>query len=224
MPEDKLLEWFDRSAKPFLAKHAPDRLAALENDYKRLKRLREQPDRITACFLGNSGIGKSTLLNALAAGAEHVLPAGGIGPLTAQATEVRYSETAMFRVTYHQRKHLWKVAFALERRHENELRQSQAGSPGDSVDLGQLLDADDREEASAHAELAKRAEPASEAEGGQPSDAIEQITKQKLPDGFQTAEFFLDLHHDTVASGYDCGVFRHCVRSGQTWQSLSRAS
>lgn len=55
-------------------------------DHARLKRLIGMPDCITVCFLGNSGIGKSTLLNAVAAGAEQVLPAGGIGPLTAQAT------------------------------------------------------------------------------------------------------------------------------------------
>jgi len=185
MNETKLLEWFDKDVKPFLKKHAPDRLASLENDRARLKRLLELPDSVTVCFLGNSGIGKSTLLNALAAGAEHVLPAGGIGPLTAQATEVRYSSTPMFRVTYHQRKHLWKVAFALERRHENEMRQTQQATmfrgpdpdPDTSADLGGLLDDDDREEASANAEIAKPIGDASSGEGA-PSDAIEQIIKQ----------------------------------------------
>lgn len=185
MNEAKLLEWFDKSAKPFLKKHAPERLATLENDHARLKRLLELPDRVTVCFLGNSGIGKSTLLNALAAGAEHVLPAGGIGPLTAQATEVRYSPTPMFRVTYHQRKHLWKVAFALERRHENELKQAQqsaaAGTSSQrdtaSGDFATLLDDDDREEAAANAELAK---PSNDEAGSDsvPSDAIDQIIKQ----------------------------------------------
>jgi len=184
MNEVKLLEWFDKSAKPFLKKHAPDRLATLENDHVRLKRLMELPDQVTVCFLGNSGIGKSTLLNALAAGAEHVLPAGGIGPLTAQATEVHYSPVPMFRVTYHQRKHLWKVAFALERRHENELRRvQQAAGPdkSDGVDahndLATLLDHEDREEARADAELAQPTTDATGADAGT-SDAIEQIIKQ----------------------------------------------
>ena len=67
MNEAKLLEWFDKSAKPFLTKYAPERLATLENDHARLKRLIGLPDCVTVCFLGNSGIGKSTLLNALAA-------------------------------------------------------------------------------------------------------------------------------------------------------------
>ena len=178
MNESRLLTWFDKSARPFLRKHAPERLETLENDHARLTRLLNQPDRVTVCFLGNSGIGKSTLLNALAAGADHVLPAGGIGPLTAQATEVRHSDAPMFRVTYHQRKHLWKVAFALERRHELELRQAQRPTEGGSQDLEKLLDDDDREEASANAELPQAATAAPASEGGQPSDAIEQIIKQ----------------------------------------------
>ena len=116
MKETQLLEWFEKSARPFLDRHAKDRLAALENDYDRLKRLLDESDKVTVCFLGNSGIGKSTLLNALAAGASQVLPAGGIGPLTAQATEVHFSEAPTFKVVYHPKKHLWKVAFALEQR------------------------------------------------------------------------------------------------------------
>jgi len=116
LKEQALLDWFEQSARPFMEKHAKDRLAALENDYNRLKDLLKETDDVTVCFLGNSGIGKSTLLNALAAGDKQVLPAGGIGPLTAQATEVHYSDTPSFCVTYHSRGHLWKMTFALEQR------------------------------------------------------------------------------------------------------------
>ena len=74
---------------------------------------------------------------------------------------------------------------ALERRHENELRKPQQAAGPDpklhcgeaSGDLATLLDDDDRDEASANAELAK---PACADTGckGEPSDAIEQIIKQ----------------------------------------------
>lgn len=182
MNEEALLNWFEKSAKPFLLKHTPDRLPALENDHIRLKRLLELPDLVTVCFLGNSGIGKSTLLNALAAGAEQVLPAGGIGPLTALATEVRYSENPLFHVTYHQRKHLWKVAFALERRHENQLRLSQPEQIKDvgvqgvaaSTDLSSELDDEERDDALADAAVSEQGPDT----GAPHSDALEQMIKQ----------------------------------------------
>lgn len=116
MKDVDVLVWYEEHAKPFLEKHSPERLSSLEADYLRLKRLKGKPEEVTICFLGNSGVGKSTLLNALAAGDRQVLPAGGIGPLTAQATEVRYSQERRFRVTYHPKGHLWKLAFALEAR------------------------------------------------------------------------------------------------------------
>jgi GTP-binding protein EngB required for normal cell division len=122
MRSDEVISWFERHAKPFLEKHAPDRLEALKADHERLKRLQAKSDEVTVCFLGNSGVGKSTLLNALAAGDKQILPAGGIGPLTAQATEVRYSDERRFRVVYHPRRRLWNLAFALEARLRAERR------------------------------------------------------------------------------------------------------
>jgi GTP-binding protein EngB required for normal cell division len=122
MEPRELLRWYEQSARPFLSKHAPSRLEATDADQQRLSRLLSSKGEVTICFLGNSGVGKSTLLNALAAGANQVLPAGGIGPLTAQATEVRFSEEKYFRVTYHPKGHLWRLAFALETRLQSERR------------------------------------------------------------------------------------------------------
>lgn len=126
MKEQDLLTWFQNSCRPFLARHVPERVLALENDSDRLQQLLSSSEKVTVCFLGNSGIGKSTLLNAVAAGAKQVLPAGGIGPLTAQATEVHFSATPTFKVRYHPKKRLWEEVFALEALISKERRAASA--------------------------------------------------------------------------------------------------
>ena len=56
-----LLEWYEHHAKPFLSAEAPETLPAIENDADRLRRILKRPEHVTVCFLGHSGIGKSTL-------------------------------------------------------------------------------------------------------------------------------------------------------------------
>jgi GTP-binding protein EngB required for normal cell division len=174
--EERALQWFDQQAKPFLEAHAPEKLASLQSDYDRLMRLMARPEDVTVCFLGNSGVGKSTLLNALAADDAQVLPAGGIGPLTAQATEVHYSDEPMFRVTYHGKDRLWKVAFAIETRLDRQ-KKIAAGKPhgtsGVSSDLAAELSEVDQQEAISDATLIE-----SPAEDAAIADSLEGFIKQ----------------------------------------------
>jgi hypothetical protein len=79
---------------------------------------------LDVCFLGASGVGKSTLLNALVARDRVILPQGGIGPLTAQAVEVRYAAEPYFAATYLPAGRLNEVLFVLEGHHEAELKKS----------------------------------------------------------------------------------------------------
>lgn len=121
---EKLIWWYENAVKPFLLKYSAERVPALDNDYSRIKRISAEPEELTVCFIGMSNVGKSTLLNAIAAGELTILPAGGIGPLTAQATVVGYSNKPKFKVSYHSSGVLWRVVFGLQKRLEKERKDS----------------------------------------------------------------------------------------------------
>ena len=108
-----LSKWYATSLRRFLEEHAPESVAQLDNENLRLQRLLAQDAETVVCFVGASGIGKSTLLNAIVAGEKTLVPAGGVGPLTALATEVRYGQSSKFRAQYHSKQRLWRVASAL---------------------------------------------------------------------------------------------------------------
>ena len=198
-----VLRWLDEQVNPFLKAYAPEKMAALQGDRERFLRIKARPDDVTVCFLGNSGVGKSTLLNALAADAAQVLPAGGIGPLTAQATEVHYSEVPMFRVVYHPKGRLWQTAFALEARLQRQRKQADAlGQTPANSDLAQGLSDEEQREAVADATSNEV-----QSDDGPVTDVLEGYIKQakNMVCGNQFADRPLDYLVDAlrVACGQD---------------------
>ncbi|EYF08399.1 dynamin family protein [Chondromyces apiculatus] len=151
--ETTLLEWYTRAARPFLEEHAPSDLAALDQQGKRLGQLASTVDEdVAACFLGAAGVGKSTLLNALVSERYNLLPHGGVGPLTAQATVVRFSDAPYFRATYLPPTALNRILFALERAHE--VAQKRAADLAATEAVAAPLDEEDRRDAEAAVPLA----------------------------------------------------------------------
>jgi GTP-binding protein EngB required for normal cell division len=112
----KLLSWYREDARQIIEELAPDRISEFDQRVDGIQKLASRGEaEIAACFLGKSGVGKSTLINALIADDQVLLPAGGIGPLTALAIQVIYSENPRFRVEYHAPVSFNRMLFALER-------------------------------------------------------------------------------------------------------------
>src|SRR5262245_52343082 len=107
---NKLLEWYRKHIRPFFGDHEPERLAEFDKDARRIEDIESELSKhMPVCFLGGSGVGKSTLINALIFGKESYVPAGGVGPFTAQALTVCYGEEPTFEVHYHSIAQLNKV-------------------------------------------------------------------------------------------------------------------
>lgn len=186
----QLVRWFDEKVKPILQQNDPDRLENLEKD--RLKLLAHASGLhapVAVCFVGNSGVGKSTLINALAAGKDLVLPSGGVGPLTAQALTVTHGEQPLFRARYHGPGSLWRIVFALERTLIAE-KQGAASGQIASTDL------------SAEAEL--------------DAETVADLQPTSLEDSRRTAEEFRRLAEllvtGRVGSGAEVGYLVDCLR------------
>ncbi len=99
MQPNEVRDWWTR-VRPTFQDLLPHVVAQINNEAARLDKLLARSDETVLCFLGQSGIGKSTLINAIVADGKSVLPAGGTGPMTAIATKVRFSDQKYFRVRY----------------------------------------------------------------------------------------------------------------------------
>jgi predicted GTPase len=129
---DGLSAWYQERARPVLEKLAPERLKEFDENSAVVRRLLEAADEaeVAVCFLGAAGVGKSTLLNALVAEQQNILPHGGIGSLTAQATIVRQAEQPYLRVEYFQPTTLRGILLLLEKSHAGDNKRS---IPSDDV-------------------------------------------------------------------------------------------
>jgi GTP-binding protein EngB required for normal cell division len=139
-------DWYWNQARPVLEEHAPERLQEFEKQLETLEQLAKiAKEPFTACFLGQSQIGKSTLINALVADDKVLLPAGGIGPLTAQAIKVSYAAVPFLEVAYQDKKKVLGLLFALERQLDRQNANAGKESPAVEQDEEQIeLDAEDR--------------------------------------------------------------------------------
>jgi hypothetical protein len=132
---DHVLGLYRERVHPFLKEHGVTNFDSLERGAELIRESLQRKKNLTIGFLGEAQVGKSTLINALLG--KPVLPSGGIGPLTAQATRVEYGAENSFEVTYHSRQQLDKVRFTIEGFLRRSGQLSQAAPSADSPPEGE---------------------------------------------------------------------------------------
>jgi energy-coupling factor transporter ATP-binding protein EcfA2 len=136
IPFDRFVDWYREHVRPIVTQLDLARAEEWDIEIDRLVGDVAKPlPETTVCFLGSSGVGKSTLINALAGGTEAILPAGGVGPLTAQALEVRYAGHPRFIAHYHPPSQLNRLVFGIQQAFSAELREHFGGALTPVIDL-----------------------------------------------------------------------------------------
>lgn len=203
-----LARWYEARARDFLLEHAPAKLVEeLDADLVRLRAVQARVhEELDVCFLGVSGIGKSTLINALVAGKDVIVPSGGIGPLTALAMQVRHGAEPSLTAQYHKRGDLSRLLFVLEEAHKKRQR---VGQP--DIELPA-----DLERPADLADFADVVEPSTEAAAGAGlSDVLASLRKQAqlLVTGNQNDQDPIEYILDSI---------REVLGRDRAWRTLAR--
>jgi len=126
---ERLTTWASGTPWAMIKSWEPQRLSTIAEICLDLQRIADSDQvELAICFLGSAGVGKSTLINSLVDPQLQVVPQGGIGPLTAQATVVRYAEQPYLHATYHGPRRVNQLVFALDRYCERERGVAKQGA------------------------------------------------------------------------------------------------
>jgi hypothetical protein len=109
----KLLAAYQERIRPFFEQQQLPGVEALDRHAELLEQALRRPLRVRVGFVGEAQVGKSTLINAVVG--RRVLPTGGIGPLTARATSVEFTDDDRMTVKYHGRAAINRLVFGMTR-------------------------------------------------------------------------------------------------------------